>query len=62
MAWNGQPWSALYRRREPAVRPALMDTGWRVLSLEYVVGRVEPWLFVMPRTGRVSSKIPRHLV
>ena len=48
--------------REPAVRAALMDTGWQVLSLEHVAGRVEPWLFVVARTGQVPSKIPRRPV
>ncbi len=48
--------------REPAVRAALTDTGWHVLSLEHVAGRVEPWLFVIARTGQVPSKIPRRPV
>lgn len=39
--------------RGPAVRAALLDTGWQVLSLEHVAGRVEPWLFVIARAGQV---------
>jgi SAM-dependent methyltransferase len=37
--------------RETDVRRALENTGWRVLSLEHVIGRVEPWLFVLARAG-----------
>lgn len=48
--------------REPSVRAALTDTGWQVLSLEHVAGRVEPWLFVIARTGEVPSKVPRRPV
>ncbi len=48
--------------REPAVRAALTDTGWQVLWLEHVAGRVEPWLFVIARTSQVPSKIPRRPV
>ena len=48
--------------REPAVRAALRDTGWQVLSLEHVAGRFEPWLFVIARTGQVPSKISRRPV
>jgi len=48
--------------REPAVRAALLNSGWQVLSLEHVEGRVEPWLFVTARTGPVPSKSPRRPV
>lgn len=37
--------------REPAVRTALRATGWQLLSLSHVAGRVEPWLFVIARAS-----------
>jgi len=46
--------------REPAVRAALLETGWQVLSLEHVGGRVEPWLFVFARTGAAPGEPPRR--
>jgi protein-L-isoaspartate O-methyltransferase len=48
--------------REPAVRAVLTDTGWQVFSLENVAGRVEPWLFIIARTGQVPSKVHRRPV
>ena len=35
--------------REPAVRRELAAAGWRVLSLDHVQGRDEPWMFVLAR-------------
>jgi len=46
--------------REPAVRAALLATGWQVLSLELVAGRVEPWLFVLARTASAPGEPPRR--
>ncbi len=46
--------------REPAVRAALLETGWQVLSLEHVVGRVEPWLFVLAQSGSAPGAPPRR--
>jgi len=43
--------------REPAVRAALLNSGWQVLSLEHVEGRVEPWLFVTARTVRCRANL-----
>jgi SAM-dependent methyltransferase len=37
--------------REPALRQALNDAGWTVVSLGHVQGRVEPWLHVLCRRG-----------
>ncbi len=39
--------------RGPAVRAALVNTGWHVLSLEHVARRVEPWdaVFAEPDGG-----------
>jgi len=47
--------------REPAVRAALLETGWQVLTLEHVAGRVEPWLFVLARTGSAPGEPPLRL-
>ncbi len=46
--------------REPAVHAALLATGWQVLSLEHVAGRVEPWLFVLARTASAPGEPPRR--
>ncbi len=46
--------------REPAVHAALLATGWQVLSLELVAGRVEPWLFVLARTASAPGEPPRR--
>ncbi len=43
--------------REPAVRAALLNSGWQVLSLEHVEGRAEPWLFVTARTVRCRANL-----
>jgi len=52
---DGEPWSDAklghprwfaYWREEP-LPEALIRTGWRVLSLEHVPGRMEPWLNVL---------------
>jgi len=40
--------------REPDLRNALEINGWQVLSLEHVTGQVEPWLFVVARSGGES--------
>jgi len=49
-AWSdaklGQPrWFAYWR--EPALRQALSNTGWTVVSLQRVQGRLEPWIYVL---------------
>ncbi len=54
---DGQRWShaklGLPRHftywRETDLRDALEANGWQALSLEHVVGRIEPWLFVVAR-------------
>lgn len=51
-AWSdaklGQPRWFVYER-ETALRHALSDAGWTVVSLEKVQGRLEPWLHVLCR-------------
>lgn len=44
--------------REPAVRAALRATGWQVLSLDHVTGRLEPWLFVVARVACLPGDPP----
>ncbi|GAC1610809.1 MAG: hypothetical protein NVS3B26_19700 [Mycobacteriales bacterium] len=49
-AWSdaklGQPRWFVYWREQP-LRDALTGSGWRVLSVDHVSGRVEPWLTVL---------------
>lgn len=45
--------------REPELRSALEAQGWQVLSLEYVTGRVEPWLYVLARADANLGGIVR---
>lgn len=40
--------------REPAVHAALKATGWQVVSVDHVAGRLEPWLFLIARTPEVA--------
>jgi predicted TPR repeat methyltransferase len=35
--------------REAPLREALDAAGWEMLSLDHVMGRAEPWLFVICR-------------
>jgi SAM-dependent methyltransferase len=37
--------------REPSLRNVLARTGWTVMSIDSVAGRVEPWLYVMARAA-----------
>jgi len=45
--------------REPDLRDALEANGWQALSLEHVVGRIEPWLFVVARAADTSAGFTR---
>lgn len=40
--------------REPQVRAALQDTGWRTLAVDHVAGISEQWLFVLARADAGS--------
>ncbi len=35
--------------REPGLRDVLIRTGWSVISLDHVHGRVDPWLYLLAR-------------
>lgn len=37
--------------REPSLRTVLAQTRWEVMSIDYVAGQLEPWLFVMARAA-----------
>ena len=41
--------------RERAVRAALNVSGWRVLSVEHVAGRAEPWFCHRPRREQLDA-------
>ena len=43
--------------REPAVRAAVRTTGWQILSLHHVAGRLEPWLLLIARAGCLPSDV-----
>jgi SAM-dependent methyltransferase len=37
--------------RESLLRPVLAQSRWDVISIDYVAGQLEPWLFVMARAA-----------
>jgi SAM-dependent methyltransferase len=42
--------------REQQLRDVLARTGWAVLSLEHVQGRVDPWLYLLATTARSPAE------
>ena len=44
--------------RAPALRAALQAAGWQVLSLNHVVGRREPWLFLIAQAADLPGDTP----
>jgi SAM-dependent methyltransferase len=42
--------------REPAIREALEQAGWSVLSIEQVAGRTDVWLYVLARASEQSMQ------
>lgn len=44
--------------REPAVHAALQATGWQVVSIDHVAGRLEPWLFLLARAASLPEAPP----
>lgn len=61
-AWTqaklGLPRHFTYWRRA-AVRAAVEATGWQVVSIDHVAGRLEPWLFLIARAASLPETPPR---